>query len=62
MAHVVQHSRDDSWGTTHGTYDTDTTLCGEVLNHDWTLIGTTMTHNITCKECLQIIKEKKEKK
>jgi hypothetical protein len=51
MAHVIRHRRLDHWGSTHGTYDTEHTLCGIKLNKQFIVLGTTMTHNITCEEC-----------
>lgn len=51
MAHVVQGIHDDTYGETHGTYDTEYSLCGIKLDRQFIVLGTTMTHNITCKEC-----------
>jgi hypothetical protein len=51
MAHVVRHRQHDHWGETHGTYDTEYSLCGIKLNKQFIVLGTTMTHVITCKKC-----------
>lgn len=51
MAHVVRYRQYEHWGESHGTYDTEHTLCGIKLDRQFIVLGTTMTHDITCEEC-----------
>ena len=44
--------------TQHGSKDGETTVCGKELNHNWFITNNTFDGTITCKKCLELLRNK----
>ena len=51
------NNKDKLYGNTHGSHDGQSTVCGKQLDCYWYITDNTFTGIITCKKCLQILKE-----
>ncbi len=50
---------DNKVGHYHASDFGEMTLCGKEINSDWFISDNTFTGNVTCGQCLRILKERK---
>lgn len=48
------------FGSSHGSMDADKTTCGKDIDMKWWITNTKFDGEITCSECLKILREEEK--